>query len=64
MGYAACNQLLWAGFPSVCPAHLMPLGAGFIACFINLGEARCRPLVCSCCTFRHLLPCTSVEDIA
>lgn len=37
LGYATCNQLMWAGFPSVCPREIMSLGAGFVACFINLG---------------------------
>lgn len=37
LGYAVCNQLMWAGFPSVCPQDLMSLGAGIVACFINLG---------------------------
>ncbi|EEH53302.1 uncharacterized protein MICPUCDRAFT_52409 [Micromonas pusilla CCMP1545] len=30
---------MWAGFPSVCPSAIASLGAGFIACFINLGSA-------------------------
>mmetsp|Transcript_2152 Transcript_2152/g.4816 ORF Transcript_2152/g.4816 Transcript_2152/m.4816 type:complete len:239 (+) Transcript_2152:3-719(+) len=34
--YAVCNQLMWAVFPRYCPAHLMSLGAGIAACFINL----------------------------
>ena len=30
LGYAACNQLMWAGFPSVCPQDIMALGAGIV----------------------------------
>lgn len=35
--YAVSNQLFWSAFPDACPPELASLGAGIVACCINVG---------------------------
>uniref|UniRef100_A0A7S4QG63 Lysosomal dipeptide transporter MFSD1 n=1 Tax=Ditylum brightwellii TaxID=49249 RepID=A0A7S4QG63_9STRA len=43
--YAVANQLLWSAFPHACPEELGSLGAGIMACLINVGATLVPALI-------------------